>query len=90
MGLQDGKGVEMSLGTEGAPDVSTATAATPTAEEVAKLEATADEDGDIVLGDSKPKEGEVVKDEIAIVPQVESAESETTGETSQAPDAEKA
>ena len=88
MGLQDGKGVEMSLETGDAPDVP-ATTATPEAEELAKTDSTADQDGDIVLEDTKPKEEEANKEDTAATPQVKNSVSASTGESSQAPDAEK-
>lgn len=91
MGLQDGKGVEVSLGTEGDPAVSDAPAAAaenPSSEALAKTESNVDNDGDIVLGD--PKSNEEVKEESsATSSQLETAESEVTGESSQAPDAKK-
>jgi hypothetical protein len=88
MGLQDGRGIEMSLGIDNVPDASAATATSAT-EELAKTDSTPDEDGDIVLGDTKPKEEDANKEETIVKPQVENVESDLTGETSQAPDAEK-
>ncbi|KAJ5448915.1 Protein phosphatase 4 core regulatory subunit R2 [Penicillium cf. griseofulvum] len=93
MGLQDGKGVEMRLGTDGAADVPATAAATATQaiEEQEKAESTADKDGDIVLADTKPKEGEEAKKEEdpSTEPQAGNAEPEPTGDSSEAPDAEK-
>ncbi|KAJ5779549.1 hypothetical protein N7457_007269 [Penicillium paradoxum] len=90
MGLQDGKGVEMSLGTDGAADVPAAVASTPGSEETEKKESTTDKDGDIVLGDTKPKEGEEAKTEgTSTEPQGSNTETEPTGDSSQAPDADK-
>ncbi|KAJ5230775.1 hypothetical protein N7489_011483 [Penicillium chrysogenum] len=92
MGLQDGKGVEMRLAADGAADVSAA-AATTTSQPIEgqeKAEPTGDNDGDIVLADTKPKEGEETKNAGASTePQAGTAESEPTGGSSQAPDAEK-
>jgi hypothetical protein len=94
MGLQDGKGVEMNLGPEGADDEATAAAAAEavasTTEEQGKNESTADKDGDIVLSDTKPKEAEEAKTEATSAePQTSEAESKPTGNSSEAPDAEK-
>ncbi|KGO64641.1 Protein phosphatase 4 core regulatory subunit R2 [Penicillium italicum] len=91
MGLQDGKGVEMRLSTDGAADVPDSAATTTQAtEEQAKAEPTGDKDGDIVLTDTTPKEGEEAKDDgPSTEPQAGNAESEPTGASSQAPDAEK-
>ncbi|CAG8401448.1 unnamed protein product [Penicillium salamii] len=91
MGLQDGKGVEVSLGTEGnsvVSDVPAAAAESPSSEALAKAESNVDNDGDIVLGDPKSKE-EVKEESSTTNPQLETAESEVTGESSQAPDAKK-
>ncbi|KAJ5505654.1 Protein phosphatase 4 core regulatory subunit R2 [Penicillium expansum] len=92
MGLQDGKGVEMRLATDGAADAPDAAAATATqaTEEQAKDEPTSDKDGDIVLTDTIPKEEEESKNEgPSTEPQAGNAESEPSGDSSQAPDAEK-
>ncbi|KXG53007.1 Protein phosphatase 4 core regulatory subunit R2 [Penicillium griseofulvum] len=92
MGLQDGKGIEMRLSTDGAADVPAAAAATATQaiEEQEKAESTADKDGDIVLADTKPKEEEAKKEEDpSTEPQAGNAEPEPTGDSSEAPDAEK-
>ena len=92
MGLQDGKGVEMRLAADGAADVPAAPDATTTqaTEEQAKAEPTGDKDGDIVLTDTNPKEGEGAQNEgPSTEPQAGNAESEPTGDSSQAPDAEK-
>ncbi|KAJ5374828.1 Protein phosphatase 4 core regulatory subunit R2 [Penicillium concentricum] len=92
MGLQDGKGVEMRLGTDGAVDVPASATATATEaiEEQEKAESTVDKDGDIVLEDTKPKEEEEAKNEgSSTEPQAGSAEPEPTGDSSEAPDAEK-
>lgn len=62
MGLQDGKGVEMNLGDQGASEDSQGTdgandsALSATEAQTTSDSATADKDGDIVLDDSKPKE----------------------------------
>jgi hypothetical protein len=88
MGLQDGKGVEMSLGAVEAPEASAAAVSSAT-EELAKIGSTPDEDGDIVLEDTKPKEEEAKKEETTTGPQVENPESKSTDESSLAPDAEK-
>lgn len=90
MGLQDGKGVEMSLGTESTADVPTAVAATPTSEELAKTETGLDKDGDgdIVLEDTKAKE-EAKNEDAATNSAAEDSKSEPAGESSQAPDAKK-
>ncbi|CAL5874587.1 uncharacterized protein PFLUO_LOCUS8884 [Penicillium psychrofluorescens] len=69
MGLQDGKGVEMNLGDQGASEDSQGTdgandsALSATEAQTTSDSATADKDGDIVLDDSKPKEGEESKTE---------------------------
>ena len=87
MGLQDGKGVEVSLGAESesaVPAVTSATGETPGIEALAKTELAADKDGDIVLQDTKSKEE--AKDEDPTT-EAQAAESKTTGESSQAPDA---
>ncbi|KAJ5476516.1 Protein phosphatase 4 core regulatory subunit R2 [Penicillium sp. IBT 31633x] len=90
MGLQDGKGVEVSLGTDSATDVPAAVAATAATEGQGKDESTADKDGDIVLEDTKPKEGEEAKPEASSTePQSGDSESKPTSDPSQAPDAEK-
>ncbi|CAI7568567.1 unnamed protein product [Penicillium glandicola] len=92
MGLQDGKGVEVHLSADGVGDIPAATAATAAqvTEEQEKVESPADKDGDIVLEDTKPKEGEEAQNEEPDVePQAGTAESEPTGDSSQAPDAEK-
>lgn len=92
MGLQDGKGVEMRLSGDGAADVPAAAAATATQamEEQEKAGSTGDKDGDIVLADTKPNEEEEAKNEgLSTEPQTGNAESEPTGDSSQAPDAEK-
>ncbi|KAJ6089642.1 hypothetical protein N7467_004858 [Penicillium canescens] len=94
MGLQDGKGVEMNLGPDGADDEATAAAAAeavaPITEEQEKNESTADKDGDIVLSDTKLKEAEEAKTEATSAePQASEAESKPTGNSSEAPDAEK-
>ncbi|KAJ6100814.1 hypothetical protein N7499_000444 [Penicillium canescens] len=93
MGLQDGKGVEMNLGPDGAGDEATAAAAEAVAsitEEQEKNESTADKDGDIVLSDTKMKEAEEAKTEATSTePQASEAESKPTGNSSEAPDAEK-
>ncbi|KAJ5942228.1 hypothetical protein N7516_002396 [Penicillium verrucosum] len=92
MGLQDGKGVEMRLAADGAADVSTAatTPATQATEEQEKAEPTGDRDGDIVLTGTNPKEGEEAQNGgPSTEPQAGSTESEPTGDSSQAPDAEK-
>ncbi|OQE08745.1 hypothetical protein PENVUL_c008G06671 [Penicillium vulpinum] len=92
MGLQDGKGVEMRLSTDGTADVPAAADATATqaTEEQEKVESTTDSDGDIVLTDTKPKEEEEAKNEgPSTEPQAGNAEPESTGDSSQAPDAEK-
>ena len=68
MGLQDGKGVEMSLGEE---DQHTSTSvdapsSTPGDMEISQgndESAAIDNDGDIVLGDTKPQEGAVTTEE---------------------------
>ncbi|CAG7988571.1 unnamed protein product [Penicillium nalgiovense] len=92
MGLQDGKGVEMRLGADGAAEVPAA-AATPTTQPIEgqeKAKPTGDNDGDIVLADTKPKEGEETKNEgPSTEPQAGNAEPEPTGDSPQAPDAEK-
>ncbi|KAF4768582.1 hypothetical protein N7455_012277 [Penicillium solitum] len=86
MGLQDGKGVEMRLATDGAADTTT----TQATEEQAKAEPTDDKDGDIVLTDTNPKEGEEAQSGgPSTEPQAGNVESEPTGDSSQAPDAEK-
>lgn len=86
MGLQDGKGVEMRLATDGAADTTT----TQATEEQAKAEPTDDKDGDIVLTDTNPKEGEEAQSGgPSTEPLAGNAESEPTGDSSQAPDAEK-
>lgn len=92
MGLQDGKGVEMRLAADGAADVSTAatTPATQATEEQEKAKPTGDRDGDIVLTGTNPKEGEEAQNGgPSTEPQAGSTESEPTGDSSQAPDAEK-
>ncbi|KAJ5203170.1 hypothetical protein N7449_005249 [Penicillium cf. viridicatum] len=92
MGLQDGKGVEMRLAADGATDVPAADATTTTqaTEEQEKAEPTGDKDGDIVLTDTNPKEGEEAQKEgPSTEPQAGNAESKPTGDSSQAPDAEK-
>lgn len=92
MGLQDGKGVEMRLAADGAADVPAAadTTTTQATEEQEKAEPTGDKDGDIVLTDTNPKEGEEAQNEgPSTEPQAGNAESEPTGDSSQAPDAEK-
>ncbi|OQE43458.1 hypothetical protein PENCOP_c003G02623 [Penicillium coprophilum] len=92
MGLQDGKGVEMSLGTDGAADVPAAAVVTATqeVEEQKKADSPADKDGDIVLADTKQKEEEEAKNEgPSTEPQTGNAEPETTGDSSEAPDTEK-
>lgn len=65
MGLQDGKGVEMHLAADGAADVPAAAGTTTTqaTEEQEKAEPTGDKDGDIVLADTNPKEGEEAQNE---------------------------
>ncbi|KAJ5814911.1 hypothetical protein N7474_006688 [Penicillium riverlandense] len=69
MGLQDGKGVEMNLGEQGASadsqgaDGANDSAASATEPQATGDSAAADKDGDIVLDDSKPKEGEESKTE---------------------------
>ncbi|KAF7529274.1 hypothetical protein PCG10_007984 [Penicillium crustosum] len=86
MGLQDGKGVEMRLATDGAAD----TTATQATEQQEKAEPTGDKDGDIVLTDTNPKEGEEPQNEgPSTEPQAGTAESEPSGDLSEAPDAEK-
>ncbi|CDM36902.1 hypothetical protein DTO013E5_3006 [Penicillium roqueforti] len=90
MGLQDGKGVEVRLtadGLDGATDVPTTVTPTMATEQQEKAESTGDKDGDIVLTDTEPKEGEEAKNEAE--PQAGNARSEPTGDSSQAPDAEK-
>ncbi|KAJ5504161.1 Protein phosphatase 4 core regulatory subunit R2 [Penicillium fimorum] len=92
MGLQDGKGIEMRLGTDGAADVPAPAAATATRaiEEQEKAESTVDKDGDLVLEDTKPKEQEEAKNEgLSPEPKAGNAEPEPTGDSSEAPDAEK-
>lgn len=92
MGLQDGKGVEMRLAADGAANVPAVAATTTTqpTEEQEKAESTGDKDGDIVLTDTNPKEGEEAQSEgPSTEPQAGNAESEPTGDSSQAPDAEK-
>lgn len=92
MGLQDGKGVEMHLAADGAADVPAAAGTTTTqaTEEQEKAEPTGDKDGDIVLADTNPKEGEEAQNEgPSTESQAGNAESEPTGNSSQAPDAEK-
>jgi hypothetical protein len=91
MGLQD---VEMRLAADGAAEVpaAAATATTQPIEGQEKAEPTGDNDGDIVLADTKLKEGEETKNEgpgPSTEPQAGNAESEPTGDSSQAPDAEK-
>ncbi|KAJ5781589.1 uncharacterized protein N7518_010072 [Penicillium psychrosexuale] len=89
MGLQDGKGVEVRLtadGLDGATDVPTAATPTNATEQQETAESTGDKDGDIVLTDTEPK-GEEAKNEAE--PQADNARSEPTGDSSQAPDAEK-
>ncbi|KAJ5363193.1 Protein phosphatase 4 core regulatory subunit R2 [Penicillium brevicompactum] len=90
MGLQDGKGVEMSLGTDSTDDVPAAVAATPTSEEVTKTDSSLDKDGDgdIVLEDTKAKE-EPKDEDAATNPTEEDSKSESMGQSSQAPDAKK-
>lgn len=90
MGLQDGKGVEMSLGTDSTDDVPAAVAATPTSEEVTKIDSSLDKDGDgdIVLEDTKAKE-EPKDEDAATNPTEEDSKSESVGQSSQAPDAKK-
>ncbi|KAJ5415891.1 hypothetical protein N7465_004586 [Penicillium sp. CMV-2018d] len=93
MGLQDGKGVEMRLATDGAADVPAAAATTTTqaTEEKENAESTGDKDGDIVLTDTNPKQGEEAQNGgPSTEPQAGNTESEPTGDSSQAPDAEKA
>lgn len=85
MGLQDGKGIEMSLSTDSTAGVPAAVAATPGSGEQGK-ESTADKDGDIVLED-KPKEK--TKTEDTTEPQGDNVAPEQTGDLSQAPDADK-
>lgn len=90
MGLQDGKGIEVRLtadGLDGATDVPTTVTPTMATEQQEKAESTGDKDGDIVLTDTEPKEGEEAKNEAE--PQAGNARSEPTGDSSQAPDAEK-
>ena len=92
MGLQDGKGVEMRLATDGAADVPAAAATTTTqaTEEKENAESTGDKDGDIVLTDTNPKQGEEAQNGgPSTEPQADNTESEPTGDSSQAPDAEK-
>ena len=93
MGLQDGKGVEVRLtadGGDGANDVPTTATATKATEQQEKAESTGDKDGDIVLTDTEPKEGEEAKNEgPSTEPQSGRAVSEPTGDSSQALDAEK-
>ncbi|KAJ5597631.1 hypothetical protein N7537_007715 [Penicillium hordei] len=92
MGLQDGKGVEMRLAADGAADVPAAAATTTTqaTEEQEMAESTGDKDGDIVLTDTNPKEGGEAQNEgPSTEPQAGNAESKPTGDSSQAPDAEK-
>lgn len=82
----------MRLATDGAADAPDAAAATATqaTEEQAKDEPTSDKDGDIVLTDTIPKEEEESKNEgPSTEPQAGNAESEPSGDSSQAPDAEK-
>ncbi|KAJ5570069.1 uncharacterized protein N7459_009499 [Penicillium hispanicum] len=69
LGLQDGKGVEMNLGAEGKQDVVTGDdvpnsdpPATETPQGSGEA-ATSDKDGDIVLGDTKPKDGDSATEE---------------------------
>lgn len=90
MGLQDGKGVEMSLGTDSTDDVPAAVAATPKSEEVTKTDSSLDKDGDgdIVLEDTKAKE-EPKDEDAATNPTEEDSKSESVGQSSQAPDAKK-
>ncbi|CAG8189901.1 unnamed protein product [Penicillium olsonii] len=87
MGLQDGKGVEVSLGAESesaVPTVTSATGETPGIEALAKTESAVDKDGDIFLQDTKSKEE--AKDK-GPTTEAQAAESKTMGESSQAPDA---
>ncbi|OQD65411.1 hypothetical protein PENPOL_c006G05653 [Penicillium polonicum] len=91
LGLQDGKGVEMRLATDGTADVPAAAATTTTqaTEEKENAESTGDKDGDIVLTDN-PKQGEEAQNGgPSTEPQAGNTESEPTGDSSQAPDAEK-
>jgi hypothetical protein len=90
MGLQDGKGVEMDLGTDGAADVPAAVAATAAIEgKEKKVESISDKDGDIVLEENKPKEGEEAKNEQASTETgAGNAESESVADSSQAPEDE--
>ncbi|KAJ5567489.1 Protein phosphatase 4 core regulatory subunit R2, partial [Penicillium sp. DV-2018c] len=89
MGLQDGKGVEMDLGADGVNDVPAAVAAAAEVEEEEKKEhSTPSKDGDIVLEEDKPKEGEEAKNETTPTEAgAGSAESESTSDLSHAPDA---
>ncbi|CAI7607788.1 unnamed protein product [Penicillium viridicatum] len=92
MGLQDGKGVEVRLATDGAADVPAAAATTTTqaTEKQGNAESTGDKDGDIVLTDTNPKQGEEAQNGgPSTEPQAGNTESEPTGDSSQAPDAEK-
>lgn len=89
MGLQDGKGVEMSLSTDDSPDVPTSVAATSAVEELVKVDSTADKDGDIVLEDTKITIEEEKEKNVVAKPQGENVESGTTDEPSQAPEASK-
>lgn len=89
MGLQDGKGVEMSLSTDDSPDVPTSVAATSAVEELVKVDSTADKDGDIVLEDTKITIEEEKEKDVVAKPQGENVESGTTDEPSQAPEASK-
>ncbi|KAJ5606228.1 hypothetical protein N7510_009009 [Penicillium lagena] len=87
MGLQDGKGVEMNLGDHGAAADSQGTdgandsASSATEPQNTGDSATADKDGDIVLDDSKPREGEESKTEASSAeskPEEKEAESAET------------
>lgn len=77
LGLQDGKGVEMNLGEEGVKDAAADQDASESSTEALTTElsssvtasGTADQDGDIVLEDSEPKEADKSGATTAAAPQ---------------------
>lgn len=88
LGLQDGKGVEMTLGEPGAQDgASDSSAAAST--HVDGESGSTDKDGDIVLDDTTPKEEIKVDDATAGAPLAGDEPSEAAGDSAPAAQTEK-
>ncbi|KAJ5679538.1 hypothetical protein N7462_007782 [Penicillium macrosclerotiorum] len=87
LGLQDGKDLEVKLDEQGAKDGTTGSSSTDAPQPNDETHS-ADQDGDIILDDSKPKEEINVEDTTAAAPQTGEGRSESAGDSTPATKAE--